>query len=593
MNILWLATAEMESKSYMSTSFQSERSATPILEEKDPNEDPQCYERPQETMYSELSDYSHLSRSVQSTQQLIRPAEQTMYVPNRLYDTAEETALNQQPYNARIATGTKPRRSVQNSAGKRFQIVTIVLLVLILLLLILVVVMMLLSFHLSLKDSCTCDSNSARITNNVNGIDCVTNSSLTLLQDKINGIDCVTNSSLTLLQDKINGIDCVTNSSLTLLQDKINGIDCVTNSSLTLLQDKINGIDCVTNSSLTLLQDKTNGIDCVTNSSLTLLQDNILEQMIVLDDRAAHNRTLINNTILHQMENQQRTLYEIKKDGIPTAAAVEDILRLLAVDKLLALEEEISCSDIKKLIPSSPSGYYHVNITRYIYCNMEELCGEEGGWTRLAHLNMSDIKQNCPPGLEEQKDEGIRLCRIEKTSAGCSESIKFPTNGISYTHICGRVIGYQKGEPEALLRQSKRINSAYLDGVSITRGSPREHVWSFIAGRQSNDDSNRNCPCNNGSNVKIEEFIGNHYYCESGSDSEVSNTSKLYSSDPLWDGKKCPSFEAFCCKSPNLPWFHRDYGNARSTDYLELRVCRSGSRNNEDIPLQLYEIYVK
>ena len=522
MNILWLATAEMESKSYMSTSFQSERSATPILEEKDPNEDPQCYERPQETMYSELSDYSHLSRSVQSTQQLIRPAEQTMYVPNRLYDTAEETALNQQPYNARIATGTKPRRSVQNSAGKRFQIVTIVLLVLILLLLILVVVMMLLSFHLSLKDSCTCDSNSACITNNVNGIDCVTNSSLTLLQDKINGIDCVT------------------------------------------------------------------------NSSLTLLQDNILEQMIVLDDRAAHNRTLINNTILYQMENQQRTLYEIKKDGTPTAAAVEDILRLLAVDKLLALEEEISCSDIKKLIPSSPSGYYHVNITRYIYCNMEELCGEEGGWTRLAHLNMSDIKQNCPPGLEEQKDEGIRLCRIEKTSAGCSESIKFPTNGISYTHVCGRVIGYQKGKPEALLHQNNDINSAYLDGVSITRGSPREHVWSYIAGRQSNDDSNRNCPCNSGSNFKIKEFIGDHYYCESGSDSEVNSTSTLYSSDPLWDGQKCPSFEAFCCSSPNMPpWFHRDYGNARSTDYLELRVCRSGSRNDEDIPLQLYEIYVK
>ena len=473
MNILWLATAEMESKSYMSTSFQSERSATPILEEKDPNEDPQCYEKPQETMYSELSDYSHLSRSVQSTQQLIRPAEQTMYVPNRLYDAAEESALDQQPYNARVATGTKPRKSVQNFAGKRPQIVTIVLLVLILLLLILIV-MMLLSFHLSLKDSCT------------------------------------------------------------------------------------------------------------------LLQDNILEQMIV-DDHTAHNRTL---TILHQMEIQQHTLYEIKKDGTPTASAVEDILRLLAVDKLLALEEEISCSDIKKLIPSSPSGYYHVNITQYIYCNMEELCGDEGGWTRLAYLNMSDITQNCPPGLEEWEDEGIKLCRIDEESKGC-KSVKFPTNGIAYTHICGRVIGYQKGLPEALRNQNNRngINGPYLDGVSITRGSPREHVWSYIAGQQS--DKNRNyCPCNRGSTIQTQGFIGDHYYCESGSNSTASH-STLYSSDPLWDGKNCLALEAPCCKSPNLPWFHRDYDDATSTDYLELRVCRNARRKDEDIPLQLYEIYIK
>ena len=500
MNILWLATAEMESKSYMSTSFQSERSATPISEEKDPNEDPQCYEKPQETMYSELSDYSHLSRSVQSTQQLIRPAEQTMYVPNRLYDTAEETALDQQPYNARVATGTKPRRSVQNSAGKRPQIVTIVLLVLILLLLILVV-MMLLSFHLSLKDSCTCDSNSARITNNANGI------------------------------------------------------------------------------------------DCVTNSSLTLLQDNILEQMIVLDDRAAHNRTLINNTILYQMENQQRTLYEIKKDGIPTASAVEDILRLIAVDKVLVLEEgtSVSCSNIKYLIPSSPSGYYHVNITQSIYCNMEELCGEEGGWTRLAYLNMSDITQNCPPGLEEWEDEGIRLCRIDEEHNGC-KSVKFQTNGIAYTHICGRVIGYQKGTTDGI-GSSGDINSTYLDGVSITRGSPREHVWSYIAGLRS--DRASSCPCSNGSNVNAPSFVGKNYYCESGTNNKPYKNN-LYGDDPLWDGQKCPQPEAPCCTSPNLPWFHRDYGNATSTDYLELRVCRNAKRtNNEDIPVQLYEIYVK
>ena len=317
------------------------------------------------------------------------------------------------------------------------------------------------------------------------------------------------------------------------------------------------------------------------------------------DTSSNGNASWISGSILQHITGHQSivntSLLRIQDTSASTAAAVEDILRLLAVDKLLALEEDISvsCSNIKHLIPSSPSGYYHVNITQDIYCNMEELCGEEGGWTRLAYLNMSDITQNCPPGLEECEDEGIRLCRIDEEPKGC-KSVKFLTNGISYTHICGRVIGYQKGKTDALSNQNKGINGPYLDGVSITCGSPREHVWSYIAGQRSDllSNANANCPCNRGSTIQIQGFIGNHYYCESGSNSTASR-STLYSSDPLWDGKNCLALEDPCCKSPNLPWFHRDYGNATSTDYLELRVCRSGSRNNEDIPLQLYEIYVK
>ena len=68
----------------------------------------------------------------------------------------------------------------------------------------------------------------------------------------------------------------------------------------------------------------------------------------------------------------------------------------------------------------------------------------------------------------------------------------------------------------------------------------------------------------------------------------------FYGDDPLWDGQKCPSLEAPCCKSPNmLPWFHRDYGNDTSTDYLELRVCCNHWLENEDVPISLYEIYIK
>ena len=61
------------------------------------------------------------------------------------------------------------------------------------------------------------------------------------------------------------------------------------------------------------------------------------------------------------------------------------------------------------------------------------------------------------------------------------------------------------------------INSYYVDGVSITHGFPRQHVWTLIAGlseasnHHSNNDGRYNCPCSQGSpqNSTLQSFIGN------------------------------------------------------------------------------------
>uniref|UniRef100_A0A1X7SL52 Uncharacterized protein n=1 Tax=Amphimedon queenslandica TaxID=400682 RepID=A0A1X7SL52_AMPQE len=67
-----------------------------------------------------------------------------------------------------------------------------------------------------------------------------------------------------------------------------------------------------------------------------------------------------------------------------------------------------------------------------------------------------------------------------------------------------------------------------------------------------------------GSTVLIPSFVGNNF-CDS--------YQILYTSDPLWDGQGCGSLESPCCNVPGIPWFHRDYGNTTTTDYIELRVC--------------------
>ena len=296
--------------------------------------------------------------------------------------------------------------------------------------------------------------------------------------------------------------------------------------------------------------------------------------------------------------NIVNTLSNLQDTSTSTAGVVDDIL--LIAQELLVLHNDstalpTSCQQLKNQYPSSPSGYYILasangSTTYYTaYCNMGLLCGSGGGWTRLAYLDMTDATQNCPSGFRLYQSGGVRACGRPVTYSGSCASGKFPSNGISYSQICGRVTGYQYGQPDAF-NNNRRINDNYIDGVSITRGSPRQHVWTLVAGRSESDNSSNSCPCNTGSSESVQSFVGNNYFCESGTNaSNPSNT--LYTSDPLWDGQGCGSLESPCCSAPGLPWFHRDYGNTTTTDYIELRVCTTG--NVEDSPVSYYEIYVK
>ena len=231
-------------------------------------------------------------------------------------------------------------------------------------------------------------------------------------------------------------------------------------------------------------------------------------------------------------------------------------------------------------------------------CNMGSLCGSGGGWTRLAYLDMSDSTKNCPSGFRLYQSGYHRACGRPVTSSGSCVSVQFSSDGIRYSQVCGRVTGYQYGSPDALHDEGNNhrndINSSYIDGVSITRGSSRQHVWSLIAGysETSSSSATNACPCNTGSTVSVPSFIGSNYFCESGSrNNDWSST--FYPSDPLWDGQGCSYNETACCNVPGIPWFHRDYGSTTTTDYIELRVCGDEGTTNEDVPVSLYEIYVK
>ncbi len=139
-----------------------------------------------------------------------------------------------------------------------------------------------------------------------------------------------------------------------------------------------------------------------------------------------------------------------------------------------------SCAD---LLPSSPSGYYLVRASNgfpmYVYCDMTWSCGGiTGGWMRVAELDMTNSSHLCPSGLIEHNDSNIRTCARESKSAGCS-SVMISVSNINYASVCGRVIAYQSGSPDAFYSTSP-IDSFYVDGVSLTHGSPREHIWQLL-----------------------------------------------------------------------------------------------------------------
>ena len=56
---------------------------------------------------------------------------------------------------------------------------------------------------------------------------------------------------------------------------------------------------------------------------------------------------------------------------------------------------------------------------------------------------------------------------------GCSSAV-FKLNGIQYTNVCGKVIGYQQGAPDAFGtyfgNRGLTIDDHYMDGVSLTHG---------------------------------------------------------------------------------------------------------------------------
>ena len=263
-----------------------------------------------------------------------------------------------------------------------------------------------------------------------------------------------------------------------------------------------------------------------------------------------------------------------------------------------------SCKEVKEQYPDISSGDYWVENSEgqviRIYCDMERTCGNmTGGWMRVADIDMRDSSQMCPNGLNELTEGSIRLCAMNVDGAGCS-SATIATHDVQYSHVCGKIIGYQQKTPGAFepyqTNSTLTVDDVYVEGIILTHGvSPREHIWTFAAAADEVSTSHTTqimCPCtniNNPTTINIPPYVGDDYFCDTGSSNAVQFI--FYPDDPLWDGEGCGPLST-CCSFNNPPWFSKQLPSP-TTDDMEMRLCAGSTRADEDITFEQVELYVQ
>ena len=295
--------------------------------------------------------------------------------------------------------------------------------------------------------------------------------------------------------------------------------------------------------------------------------------------------TLSNQT--QQLNESNTMLQQLNKSN----TMLQQLLDTVLLAGQFSFNPAASCA---ALPPSSPSGYYWVRASNgsavSVYCDMTLSCGGvTGGWVRVAYLNMTNSSHQCPSGLMERNDSlNIRTCVRNKESAGCS-SVELSTANIQYSTVCGRIKAYQVGRPNQFRSDMEFIDRHYVDGVSFTHGSPRQHIWTFAAAR----DEDQTCNCNGTEGDAPPAFVGQDYFCEAGSVKEENATDGiLLPDDPLWDGTGCSKAGNTCCSFNNPPWFYKQLPSS-ATGKIEMRVCRNSGNDNEDVAIENVEVYIQ
>ncbi len=87
--------------------------------------------------------------------------------------------------------------------------------------------------------------------------------------------------------------------------------------------------------------------------------------------------------------------------------------------------------------------------------------------------------------------------------------------------------------------------------------------------------------------MRAPAYVGDNYFCETGF---VDGAPQGFGGDPLWDGQGCTV--SACCTFNSPPWFSVSLATP-TNDNLEVRICGDEGTANEDVYIEIVELYVK
>ena len=177
--------------------------------------------------------------------------------------------------------------------------------------------------------------------------------------------------------------------------------------------------------------------------------------------------------------------------------------------------------------------------------------------------------------------EGIRLKRLRSGVTARNKSEK--ANMLIYR--------LTRGQLSSHISDRGSLDTNFMDGIILTYGSPRNHIWAFAAGGHHYTTNRHGCPCNSGYSGAVPPYLNGNYFCDSGYRYNYDPVPlNYYTNDPLWDGAGCVS--GSCCTFNSPPWFCKNLSTP-TTDDIELCLCLDEAISNEDVLFEIVELYVQ
>lgn len=245
-----------------------------------------------------------------------------------------------------------------------------------------------------------------------------------------------------------------------------------------------------------------------------------------------------------------------------------------------------SCLALRVRDENAPSGEYWVRLSpsdtaRQVHCDMTYA---GGGWTRIADLDRTR-DASCPGDWSAATATGgLAVCTRGSSESTLTRSAEFRSGGLAWAEVRGYAEAAQKGTTDGFQREGTpapelSLDEPYADGLSITLGSPRQHLWTYALSQGYTNTARHSCPCRGGMATPAPDFVGAHYACDAASPN-VGAWDTWHTDSPVWHGNSVNNGECDVRGAPS--WFVRHLAEP-TTAPLEVRILGDESVSNEDV----------